>query len=439
MKWEGIGFRREPRRFYPQREIAAQVLGVAGMDNQGLAGIELAHDRDLWRDAVWFVADKDALGNDLFISGPPLDALREGDELRLTLDEVIQHIAQEELGRGVQDAGAAGGSIVVLDPRVGDVLAMANVPFFNPNETGRLDQAALRNRTISDTAEPGSIMKSFLIAAALEEKAVTPETPFYCENGAMPFQGGVLHDVHPYGALDASGVIIKSSNIGATKIALRLGAETYHRYLKAFGFGAKTGIDLPGEVGGLLRPVARWSGRSIASVAIGQEVSVTALQLAAAFAAVVNGGELMKPRIVKGLLSPEGAEIRTFEPQKVRQVVTPATSRTAVGILARVVSEGTGKAAAVEGYTVVGKTGTAQKYDPQLRTYSGHKYLASFIGAAPARDPRLVILVMIDEPQGAIYGGSVSGPVFRRVAQRVLRYLNVPPETPEQVLLVKAS
>jgi cell division protein FtsI (penicillin-binding protein 3) len=439
MKWEGIGFRKEPRRFYPQRETGAQVLGVAGMDNKALAGVELFHDHDLWRDAVWFIADRDARGNDIFFAGPPLEALREGDELRLTLDATIQFIAQEELDRGVREAGAAGGSIVVLEPRTGDVLAMANVPFFNPNESGHLDVAALRNRTISDTAEPGSIMKSFLVSAALEEKVVTPETPFWCENGAMPFQGGVLHDVHPYGALDTSGVIIKSSNIGATKIALKLGAETYHRYLKAFGFGERTGIDLPAEVGGMLRPVSQWSGRSIASVAIGQEVGVTPLQVATAFAAVVNGGELMKPRVVNALLSPEGAVLRAFEPQKLRQVISPETSRTVVGILGRVVTEGTGKAAALEGYTAVGKTGTAQKYDPALHAYSARKYLASFLGAVPAREPRLVILVMVDEPQGAIYGGSVAAPVFRHVAERVLRYLNVPPETREQVLLVRAS
>jgi cell division protein FtsI (penicillin-binding protein 3) len=254
----------------------------------------------------------------------------------------------------------------------------------------------------------------------------------------MPFQGGVLHDVHPYGVLSVNDIIGKSSNIGSTKIAMRLGAEAYHRYLKAFGFGEKTGIDLPGEAVGMLRPVAKWSGRSIASVAIGQEVSVTALQMASAFAAAINGGTLWRPHVARELVSPEGAVIKRFEPQKVRQVISPATSRQVVETLVHVVEEGTGKAAAVEGYSVGGKTGTAQKYDPQLKTYSGHKYVASFVGFAPARDPRLVVLVIIDEPHGSIYGGSVAAPVFKRVVQRTLRYLNVPPETPEQVLLVQA-
>ncbi|HEY5997920.1 MAG TPA: penicillin-binding protein 2 [bacterium] len=438
-KWSGVGFLKENRRFYPQREFGAHVLGFAGLDNKGLAGIELGYEQDLWRDAFVFAVERDARGKDLLVSGPPMDALREGDELNLSIDAVIQFIAQEELARGVEEAGAAGGSIVVLEPRSGEVLAMANVPFFNPNEPGSCSQDAMRNRAIADALEPGSIMKTFLLSAALDEKAVTRDTVFFCENGAMPFQGGTLHDVHPYGALTVEGVIAKSSNIGSTKIAMRLGAENYHRYLKAFGFGAKTGVDLPGEASGLLRPPSQWSGRSIASVAIGQEISVTPLQITAAFAAAVNGGVLHRPRVARELVSPEGTVIKRYDPQEVRRVISPETSRQVVDILVKVVEEGTGKAAAVPGYTVGGKTGTAQKYDPALRTYSGSKFLASFIGVAPARDPRLVVLVMVDEPHGAIYGGSVSAPVFQRVVQRTLRYLNVPPEDPEGVLVVSTG
>jgi len=438
MNSKGVGFIKENRRFYPQREFGAQVLGIAGADNQGLAGLELGYDRDLWREAVVVMAEQDAFGNDILVQGPPLEALREGDELRLTLDEVIQFIAQEELGQGVESAGAAGGSIVVLDPRTGEVLAMANLPFFNPNEAAACTQAALRNRSIGDALEPGSIMKTFLLSAALEERAVTRDTLFNCENGAMPFQGGVLHDTHSYGVLPVNDIIAKSSNIGSTKIAQRLGAANYYRYLKAFGFGDKTGIDLPGEAFGMLRPVSQWSGRSIASVAIGQEISVTPVQMATAFAAAVNGGELWRPHVARELVSPEGTVLKRFEPQKLRQVISAETSRQVVETLVHVVEEGTGKAAAVEGYAVGGKTGTAQKYDAALKTYSSHKYLASFIGVAPARDPRVVVLVMIDEPKGAIYGGSVAAPVFKRVVQRTLRYLNVPPETREQVLLVRA-
>jgi len=438
MGWKGVGFIKENRRFYPQREFGAQVLGTAGMDNQGLSGLELRYERELWSDAVVVMAEQDAFGKDIMVSGSPMEALREGDELRLTLDEVIQFIAQEELGRGVVAAGAAGGSIVVLDPRSGELLAMANVPFFNPNEPASWTQTSLRNRSIADAMEPGSIMKTFLLAAALEERVVTRGTIFDCENGSMPFPGGALHDAHSFGLLTVNDIIGNSSNIGATKIALRVGTENYHRYLKAFGFGDKTGIDLPGEAVGLLRPVARWSGRSIAALAIGQEIAVTPVQMATAFAAAVNGGALWRPRVARELVSPEGVVLKSFEPQKVRQVISQETSRQVVETLVHAVEEGTGTAAAVEGYTVGGKTGTAQKYDPQLKTYSSHKYLASFVGVAPARDPRLVVLVMIDEPKGVIYGGSVAAPVFQKVVQRTLRYLNLPSEARDQVLLVQA-
>lgn len=435
---EGVGFLKENRRFYPQRELAAQVLGVAGVDNQGLVGVELAYDRHLWREAVWMVAEKDALGQDLLVAGPPPEALRDGDELRLTLDAVIQFAAQEELARGVEAAGAAGGSIVVLEPRSGDVLAMANLPSFNPNEFERYGPAWFRNRAVSDAAEPGSTLKAFLLAAALEEKVVVPQMSFFCENGVMPFRGGRLHDVHPHGTLSVRGILANSSNIGAAKIALLLGDEAYYRYLRAFGFGEKTGIDLPGEAGGLLRPPARWSGRSLVSLAIGQEISVTPLQLAAAFAAAVNGGTLWKPRVALELRGPDGRVLRSFPPQKIRQVISPDTSRQVLEVLSGVVTEGTGKAAAVEGYAVAGKTGTAQKFDTAARAYSTTRYMASFVGAAPAQDPRLVILVTVDEPEGPIWGGTVAAPIFSRVARRALRYLNVPPGDRERVLLVRA-
>ncbi len=438
-RWKGVGFLKETRRFYPQREFGAQVLGLAGIDNQGLAGIELSHDRDLWRDAVWVVAERDARGRDILLAGPPAEALREGDELRLTLDATIQFVAQEELVRGVNEAGAAGGSIVVMDPRTGDLLAMASLPVFNPNEPGSVRQEALRNRTVSDALEPGSVMKTFLLAGALEERAVTLGTPVFCENGSMPFAGGALRDVHRHGTLEVRDVFAKSSNIGSTKIAQRLGAEKLHRYLQAFGLGARTGIDLPGEAPGVLRPVDRWSGRSIAAVAIGQEISATPLQIATAFAAAVNGGTLLQPRVVRELRSPEGEVIRSFEPRVVRRVISAETSRRVVEALVHAVEDGTGAEAAIEGFTVGGKTGTAQKYDPRLRAYSRDRYLASFAGVAPAREPRLVVLVMIDEPEGTIYGGAVAAPVFRRVTQRVLRHLNLPPEDRERVLLVRSS
>lgn len=435
----GIGFIKENRRYYPKRELAAQVLGFAGVDNQGLEGVELYYDAHLWRDAVWLVVEKDALGHDILVAGPPVEALREGNEVRLTLDEVIQFAAQEELARGVRESRARGGCIVVLDPQRGEILAMANLPYFNPNDFRTLGPAYFRNRAISDLVEPGSILKVSLLAAALEEKVVGTRTLFFCENGAMPFMGRILHDVHPYGYLDTTGVIVKSSNIGATKIAQKLGPERYYRYLKNFGFGDKTGIDLPGEARGLVRPVSEWSGLSISAVAIGQEVSVTALQAALAFAAAVNGGKLYRPYIVREILDPDGRVVRSFPPTLVRRVVSPETSRKVREILVRAVTNGTGQAAAVAGYVVAGKTGTAQKFDREEGTYSTERYLASFVGCAPASDPRIVILVMIDEPQESIWGGSVAAPVFRRVTRRVLRYLNVPANGAGRILVVRSE
>jgi cell division protein FtsI (penicillin-binding protein 3) len=434
----GLGFIKENRRYYPQRDLAAQVIGLAGIDNQGLEGVELAFDLYLQREAVCLAVEKDARGQDIILSGLPEDILSEGDSVRLTLDETVQFVAQEELARGVREAGAKGGSIVVMDPGNGEILAMANLPYFNPNEFHQYGPRYFRNRAISDLVEPGSIMKPVLLAAALEEGAVNLDTLFFCENGAMSFMGRTLHDVHPNGYLDAAGVIRESSNIGATKMALKLGAKHYAEYLKKFGFGQKSGIDIPGEAAGMLRPLSQWSGLSISALAIGQEISVTPLQMAAAFAALVNGGELYRPLLAKEVVDASGKMVKSFPPTRVRRVVSPETSRLVRMVMTQVVEKGTGTAAAVEGYKVAGKTGTAQKYDQAQRRYSNEKYLAAFAGFAPAEEPRLVVIVMIDEPQESIWGGSVAAPVFRRVVSRTLRYLNVPATEGGRILVVES-
>ena len=435
---EGIGFVKENRRYYPQRELAAQLIGLAGVDNQGLEGVELRYEDHLKKDAVWLMVEKDARGRDILLSPPSPEALQEGAEVRLTIDEVIQYIVQKELSRGVEESGAKGGCVVVLDPRTGEVLAMANLPFFNPNEFQRYGPRYFRNRAVADLVEPGSILKPVLLAAALETGAVSPKTLFFCENGEMPFMGRILHDVHPHGYLDTAGVIVNSSNIGATKMALKLGPEKYHRYLQRFGFGQKTGIGLPGEAGGLLRSVDNWSGLSISALAIGQEISVTPLQMAAAYAALVNGGTLPRPFVVKSIFAADGTVIRKTDPARVRSVISPGTGRLVRRILRQAVTEGTGGDAAVEGYSVGGKTGTAQKYDSATRTYSNEHYLASFAGYAPGEDPRLVVVVMIDEPRESIWGGSVAAPVFKRVVSRTLRYLNLPASGPGPTLVIES-
>ncbi len=434
---EGVGFLKENRRYYPQRELAAQVVGIASIDNQGLEGVELAYDDYLLREEIGLLVERDAHGREIFLSPPPVALLNDEAEVRLTIDEVLQHVAQKELDRGVREAGARGGTIVVLEPDTGEILAMANRPFFNPNEFQRFGPQYFRNRAIGDAVEPGSILKPVLLAAALEEGAVTLRSLFFCENGQMPFMGRVLHDVHPHGYLDSAGVIVNSSNIGATKMAIKLGAEKYHDYLRDFGFGEETEVDLPGESGGLLRPVREWSGLSISALAIGQEISVTALQTASAYAALINGGILYRPTVMREVVDDEGRVVKRTSPRKVREVISPATSRKVRETLMRVVQEGTGGDAAVEGYRVAGKTGTAQKYDPATRTYSNRKYLASFAGCAPAGDPRLVVVVMIDEPETSIWGGSVAAPVFSRVVGQALRYLNVPREEGGNLLVLE--
>jgi cell division protein FtsI (penicillin-binding protein 3) len=438
LELEGIGFLKENRRYYPQREMAAQLVGIAGIDNQGLEGIELAYEEYLLREAVWLVVEKDARGRDILLSGPPREILEEGAEVRISIDEALQHIAQKELARGVREAEARGGSIVVLAPGTGEVLAMANLPYFNPNEFQRYGPRYFRNRAIGDMVEPGSILKPVLLAAALEEKAVTPRSLFYCEEGAMPFMGRVLHDVHPHGYLDAVGVVVNSSNIGATKMAIKLGADKYYEYLRKFGFGEKTGIDVPGESPGLLRPVPKWSGLSISALAIGQELSVTPLQMAAAYAALVNGGTLYRPYVVREIIDDEGNVVKRNGPVPVRRIISPETSRRIRSVLARVVTDGTGQEASVEGFRVSGKTGTAQKYDSREKTYSNKRYLASFAGCAPSDSPRLVVVVMIDEPEGSIWGGSVAAPVFSRFVERALRYLNVPATEGGRVLVAES-
>ena len=435
---DGIDFMKENRRYYPQRELAAQLLGMAGIDNQGLEGVELAYDDYLLREAVRLMVEKDARGRDILIAGPPPEVLREGVEVRISIDEVLQHIAQSELARGVKEAGARGGSIVVLDPGTGEVLAMANLPYFNPNEFQLYGPRYFRNRSVGDLVEPGSILKPVLMAAALEEKAVEPRSIFDCENGSMRFMGRVLHDVHPHQWLDTVGVIVKSSNIGATKIAIELGPEKYYKNLRRFGFGEKSGIDVPGEASGLLRAVPEWSGLSISALAIGQEISVTPLQMAVAYAALANGGTLYRPYVVREIIDGEGKTVKTNTPAVVRQVISEETSRRVRETLARVVTDGTGQAAAVEGYRVAGKTGTAQKYDPKVKSYSNERYLASFAGFAPVEKPRMVVIVMVDEPRESIWGGSVAAPVFRRFVGRALRYLNVPAATGDRTLVLRS-
>lgn len=431
-----LGTVPEPLRLYPNRELAAHVLGFEGLDGRGLEGVELAYDGLLAGRPGLALVERDALGREVSPAPAILRAATPGQGLVLTLDATIQYVAERELEAAWRATRAESGLIVILDPRTGEVLALAVRPTFNPNAYQAASSAEWRNRALTDPFEPGSTLKAILAAAALEEGVLRPEDRLYAEQGAITVANRVIHDWKRYGWLSFREVLQFSSNVGAIKVGLQLGRERYHRYLAAFGFGSPTGIDLPGESRGVLRPPERWSGLSLATLSIGQEISVTALQLVAAFAAIANEGRLLRPRIVRAVVDAEGRELRRSGPEVVRQVISPETARTLTRILTAVVAEGTGQRAAVPGYAVAGKTGTAQKADPVTRVYSRRPGVLSFVGFVPAEAPRLTMLVMLDEPKTVAWGSEAAAPVFAAVARQVLPYLEVPPaDTPPVPIL----
>jgi cell division protein FtsI (penicillin-binding protein 3) len=424
---KGIGFLKESKRYYPNGSLAAHVLGYAGVDNQGLDGIEFAEDAEVRGKPGHISTLRDGRGDHALATHErPATA---GRSVVLSLDEVIQHLAEKELEAAVAEHQALGGTAIVLRPDTGEILALANRPTFDPNAYSDFPQDARRNRAIGTIYEPGSTFKVVTVSAALEEKKVTPATVVYCEHGAIQIgKFTIREDRLPYDYLTVEQIVEKSSNVGAIKLALMMPDAVFYRHLTEFGFGQPTGIDLPGEIRGLLRPPERWSGLSHASLAIGQEVGVTPLQSVAAVAAVADGGILRRPWIVAGLVGEDGSVSRPFhsaEPGK--RILSPATASAMATILEKVVSEGTGKAAAIPGYRVAGKTGTAQKIDETGR-YSHGKFVASFVGFVPAQDPALAIIVVVDEPHHGFHGGEIAAPVFARIALPALQYLGVMPE-----------
>ena len=423
---QGIGFVKENRRFYPNAELASHVVGFSGIDGSGLGGIELAQDTQIKGKVEFVRAERDALGKRTLPKDLGFEDYLTGNSIVLTIDKTIQYTAEKELANAVRKSGAKGGTAIVMDPKTGEVLAMANYPQFNPNDISSYPQAALKNKAIVDTYEPGSTFKVFLLAAALEEGVVKPGDKFFCENGSMEFAGKVIHNTHKHGTLTVREIMKVSSNIGAAKIAVKLGKERYHGYLSSFGFGSPTGIELKGEGSGILRSMKTWSKLELANISFGQGVSVTPLQLTTAFSAIANGGYLMKPYLVKDILDKDGKVIKRNQPQIVKKIISGETALKVTEMLRDAVAEGgTGTAAALAGYDVAGKTGTAQKVSGG-RGYAGNKHVASFIGFVPAQSPKLVVLVAIDEPEGVQYGGVVAAPVFKAIAESSLRYLNTP-------------
>ncbi len=436
---EGIGVVMEGRRFYPKGPLLSHVLGFAGMDSQGLEGVERRYDSDLHGEKRIMVLQRDALGRTVFPKGLAEENPAPGHNLTLTVDEVIQYIAEKELEEEVNRRHAKGGTLIVMDPRTGGILAMAVSPRFDPNAVGALSPDRWRNRALTDTYEPGSTMKAVLAAAALEEKVMVPGTMVFGEHGAMPVAGTVIHDHDRMGWVSFAEVIQKSSNIGAAKAGMALGDHRLYRYLQAFGFGQPTEIDLPGEATGLLKSPKDWGRRSLASISIGQEIGVTAIQMVTAIAAIANSGVLMKPYVVSEIRDAKGQTLKRILPHVRRRVISPETARTLTTILEGVVTNGTGGKAAIPGFRVAGKTGTAQKIDPRTGAYSSTQFVGSFVGYVPAEDPRLAMIVVIDEPHGEAWGGVVAAPVFRRVGEQALNYLGVSSFEPVKIAMAAGT
>src|ERR1700692_2118632 len=441
---QGIHFQKEPKRFYPARDLAAQVVGTVGMEDSGQSGIEHEFDDELRGRA-----------GKMFIS---VDARRQwfsdvekqpepGENVVLTIDKNIQYIAEKELDQAIHDTQAIAGTVIVENPHTGEILALANRPTFNPNLRKEVTPAAMKNRAVSDVYEPGSTFKLVTISAALEEKVTNPNEVFDCQMGSIVYNGMRIRDSKPHGLLPVWGVLAESSDVGAIKIALRLGEDRFYKYIRAYGFGQQTGIELPGETRGLTKPVSRWSKVSIAAISMGQEIGISPLQLSALISTFANDGVWVAPRIVAGTMDPQSSPEKTL-PQTVafhsgtsRRVISSYTAAEMRSMMQKVVLEGTGRKAILEGYTSAGKTGTAQKVDPATGAYSKTKYIGSFAGFAPVNNPQIVVAVILDSAVGLHQGGQVSAPVDRRISQQLLEYLHVPHDLPlapqHQLLLAK--
>jgi cell division protein FtsI (penicillin-binding protein 3) len=421
-KLPGIFSVEESKRYYPKQELASHVLGFVGLDDKGLEGLEFSHNHYLVGSTQYPVGYSDALGRIAFREAEA-DVTLENCDLILTVDETIQYIAERALEKSVARSKARAGTIIVMDPQTGQILAMADRPAFNPNHYAAYPPAFRRNRAITDCYEPGSTFKVIMAAGVLEEGLMSPAERIYCGMGGITLNGFHIRDYKKYGWLSFSEVLQNSSNVGAIKAASRLGKERFNDYIRRFGFGERTGIELPGEVRGMVRNPRDWSSISLAAVSIGQEVSVTPLQLLVAFCSIANGGALMRPYLIQTIRGPHGEIIRESSPQIIRRSISPATASTMTDMLIQVVQQGTGRNAAIPGYTVAGKTGTSQKLEGRTGGYSHSKVVASFAGFVPAHSPRLAVLVTIDEPKIGSWGGTLAAPVFAEVAQQSMLHL----------------
>ncbi|HYV75512.1 MAG TPA: penicillin-binding protein [Candidatus Binatia bacterium] len=437
----GIYFRKEPKRFYPKRDLAAQVIGYVGTDDEGLGGLELVYDDDLrgipGREIIEVDARRKWFGRVERQPDP-------GQNLVLTVDGTIQYIVEKELEQAMQDTGAAAGTVVVQNPHTGEILALANRPTFNPNVFNSVPKEALKNRAVSDVYEPGSVFKTVTYSAAIEQGVVKPEDMVDCQGGAITVFGMTIHDAHKMGVMTIAEAYAHSSDVAAIKTGMKLGDTHFDEFIRAYGFGKQTGIELPGESRGLKKPVTRWSKVSIASMSMGQEIGVTAVQVVSMVSTIANDGLYTPPRVVAGELPPNaGPKPVVFHPPQQHRVISTLTAVKMKKMMESVVLDGTARRAILDGYTVAGKTGTAQKVDPATGAYSKTKYVASFVGFAPVNNPAITIAVILDSAQGLHQGGQVSAPVFRSIAQQVLEYMHVPhdiePKNQQRLILLAST
>ncbi len=438
----GVRCTAEAHRTYPNGQLGGQLLGFAGIDGNGLEGLESRYDEILMGEKETYVALRDGRRRNITPEGIVVKRSTEGQSITLTIDRQIQFITEQALGRVVEAYTPRGAFAIVMDPDNGDILALANMPALDPNHFTEYERGTFRNRAVADTFEPGSIMKPFLMASALDIGAIQPGEEFDCEHGSLRIGRNTIHDTHPYDLMTIEEILQVSSNIGSAKIAQRMGAETLHDAYQRCGFGRATGVDLAGESGGILRGWKSWRRIGLATHAFGQGVSVTGMQLASALGAIVNGGTLYRPRVILEIVGRKGQVVDTREPTVVDRPFSAAAADSVREMMGLVVLEGgTGPKARLEHYTSGGKTGTAQKVNSETGRYDRSMWVSSFIGFAPLEDPELVIVVVVDEPQGKHYGGTVSGPVFKEIASRSLQTMGLPPmaswmvngEDPDQV------
>jgi cell division protein FtsI (penicillin-binding protein 3) len=421
---QGIHYQKEPKRFYPKRELAAQILGYVGTDDQGLSGLERQFNQQLQGKPGKLMISVDARKR--WFASVEKES-ESGNSVVLTIDQNIQYIAERELERGMQDTHAIAGTVIVENPRTGEILALTNRPTFNPNIRKEIKNDALKDRAVSDVYEPGSTFKMVTLSAGLEEKITRPDEMFDCQMGSIVINGMRIRDSKPHGMLSVADILAESSDVGAIKVALRLGEDRFYKYIRAFGFGQQTGIELPGETRGLTKPVERWSKVSIGAISMGQEIGISPIQLASLISTIANDGVHVAPRIVAGTIAPQNApQTIAFQPAEGQRVISSLTAAQMRQMLQGVVLHGTGRKAVLEGYSSAGKTGTAQKVDPNTGGYSKTKYVASFAGFAPINDPQLAVVVILDSAVGLHQGGQVSAPIFQRVMQQSLEYLHVP-------------